>query len=75
MTMLSLSNADVMHGTFRALHDVSVRLEQGEVVALVGRNGAGKTTLLKALAGWLRARMGHRRVRDAARIDRRAKAA
>lgn len=68
MIVLALENAEVMHGTFRALQDVSFELRHGEVVALVGRNGAGKTTLLKTLAGWLWCSRGALLV-DGARID------
>jgi ABC-type polysaccharide/polyol phosphate transport system ATPase subunit len=43
---------------FRALNDVSLRVEHGEAVAIIGRNGAGKTTLLKVIARVLRPREG-----------------
>lgn len=56
--MIVLENVDVHHGTFQALHGVSIRLDKGEVIALVGRNGAGKSTLLKTLAGWLKCSRG-----------------
>jgi iron complex transport system ATP-binding protein len=41
----------VLHGDFKAVHDVSLSLKAGEWMALVGPNGAGKSSLLKALAG------------------------
>lgn len=54
MTMLlSVDGLDVAYGRARVLHGVSVRVDRGERVFVVGRNGAGKTTLLKTVAGFL----------------------
>jgi len=41
----------VDYGQFRALHEVSLTVEEGEMVALIGSNGAGKSTLLRAISG------------------------
>jgi branched-chain amino acid transport system ATP-binding protein len=49
--MLSVENLSVNYGAIRALHDVSCRVEQGEIVALIGANGAGKTTILNTISG------------------------
>jgi branched-chain amino acid transport system ATP-binding protein len=51
--MLEVTNIDVFYGDMQALWDVSVKVEDGEIVALVGANGAGKTTLLKTISGLL----------------------
>ena len=48
---LIVSNLCVDHGAIRALDDVSMNIEQGQLAAVIGANGAGKTTLLRALSG------------------------
>jgi branched-chain amino acid transport system ATP-binding protein len=49
--MLRLSNVAVDHGKLRALWDVSLRVEKGERVGLLGSNGAGKSTTLGTILG------------------------
>jgi branched-chain amino acid transport system ATP-binding protein len=52
--MLAVENLEVAYGDIRALDGVSLEVEQGEIVAIVGANGAGKTTLIRTIAGMLR---------------------
>lgn len=52
--MLSLENVSVRYGVIPALKGISLKVNAGEVVALIGANGAGKTTILKAISGLLR---------------------
>nr|WP_255670199.1 ABC transporter ATP-binding protein [Aeromicrobium wangtongii] len=49
--MLDLESVDVHYGDFQAIHGVSLSLDEGETLAVMGANGAGKSTLLKAVAG------------------------
>jgi branched-chain amino acid transport system ATP-binding protein len=56
--MLELRDIHVFYGGIRALGGVSLRVDPGELVALIGSNGAGKSTTLKTISGLLRAREG-----------------
>jgi len=56
--VLALSNIDAGYGGFQALFDVSMTVEAGEAVAVIGANGAGKTTLLRVISGLLPASRG-----------------
>ncbi|MBP8173216.1 MAG: ATP-binding cassette domain-containing protein [Aeromonadaceae bacterium] len=49
--MLEFKNVSTYYGKIQALHDVSLHINQGEIVTLIGANGAGKTTLLMTLCG------------------------
>ena len=51
MSQLQVQHLDAFYGDFQALFDVSLDIEQGEAVAMIGANGAGKSTLMKAVAG------------------------
>ena len=49
--MLKLNNLNVHYGAIHALKDVTLYIEEGEIVSLIGANGAGKSTMLRALSG------------------------
>jgi branched-chain amino acid transport system ATP-binding protein len=52
--MLSIENVSVAYGKVEAVRNVSLSVEQGQIVTVIGPNGAGKTTLLMAAIGLLR---------------------
>jgi branched-chain amino acid transport system ATP-binding protein len=54
MPLLELRDVTARYGPIRALHGVSLTVDEGEVVALLGANGAGKTTTLRAISGAVR---------------------
>lgn len=56
--MLNVEHLAVAYGDVQALWDVSLQVQQGEIVTLIGSNGAGKTTTLNTLSGLLRPRAG-----------------
>jgi len=56
--MLHVENLDVFYGDVQALDGVSLGIEEGAIVAIVGANGAGKTTLIRAIAGMHRPARG-----------------
>jgi branched-chain amino acid transport system ATP-binding protein len=54
LSLLEVERLSAFHGDFQALFDVSLAIEEGECVAIIGANGAGKSTLLGAVAGLVR---------------------
>ena len=62
--VLEVEKIDVFYGRIQALRGVSLHVEEGEIVTLIGANGAGKTTTLRAISGLTPARAGHVRLRS-----------
>ena len=56
--MLKVENLNVHYGVIHALKDVSIEVEQGKIVSLIGANGAGKTTLLRTVSGLIKPTSG-----------------
>ena len=76
MALLELANISKHFGAIHALNDVSLSLQPGEVVGLMGDNGAGKSTLVKIIAGNFAPTLGAMRMEGAELVaeppDRRA---
>jgi branched-chain amino acid transport system ATP-binding protein len=62
--LLKLENVNAFYGKSHVLQDVSLEVERGEVVALLGRNGSGRSTTLKTIMGLVPARLGKIRFHD-----------
>jgi len=60
--MLKIANLEAWYGESHILHGVELRVQEGEVVTLLGRNGAGRTTTLRAIMGLVGARTGSVRI-------------
>ena len=56
--MLTVNNIDTFYGRHQALWGVSIEVNEGEIVAMIGSNGAGKSTFLKTVAGQVRVKNG-----------------
>lgn len=59
MAMLEVNNIHTYYGNIHALKGLDIKVEEGEIVTLIGANGAGKTTTLKTISGLLRPREGN----------------
>ena len=62
MPMLEVENIHAYYGNIHALKGLSLTVEKGEIVTLIGANGAGKTTTLRAISGLMKPREGHVRL-------------
>jgi len=69
MALLELHNVHTYYGNIHALKGISVTVDKGEIVTLIGSNGAGKTTTLKTISGVLRPKEGTVTL-EGRRIDR-----
>jgi len=58
MSILSIKNLTTKYGAVVAVNGISIEVNQGEIVALIGGNGAGKTTTLMSISGWVKASAG-----------------
>ena len=58
MPMLKVDNIHTYYGNIQALKGISLTVEEGEIVTLIGANGAGKTTTLRTISGLLKPRQG-----------------
>jgi branched-chain amino acid transport system ATP-binding protein len=58
MALLELDGVDAFYGRIQALRGISIKVERGEVVALIGSNGAGKTTTLRTISGLMHPQNG-----------------
>ncbi|MGD2059032.1 MAG: ABC transporter ATP-binding protein [Anaerolineales bacterium] len=59
MAMLEVNNVHAYYGNIHALKGISITVEEGEIVTLIGANGAGKSTTLKTISGLLKPRQGY----------------
>jgi len=64
MPMLEVQGVNTYYGNIHALKDVSIEVEKGEIVTIIGANGAGKSTMLKTTSGLLKPRTGSIRLED-----------
>ncbi|MDO5755410.1 MAG: ABC transporter ATP-binding protein [Tissierellia bacterium] len=59
MAILTVDNLNVYYGNIHAIKGISLHVDEGEIVSLIGANGAGKTTTLQTISGLLRAKSGN----------------
>lgn len=57
--MLEVSNISAFYGDIQALWDISLTINEGEIITLIGSNGSGKSTIMKAIAGLMKPRAGN----------------
>lgn len=64
MSLLELDNVHSYYGKIHALHGISLRVDEGEIVTLIGANGAGKSTTLRTISGLIHPKQGKVMLRD-----------
>ncbi|MCE1252077.1 MAG: ABC transporter ATP-binding protein [Anaerolineae bacterium] len=64
MPLLELNDVHTYYGHIHALKGISLHVDKGEIVTLIGANGAGKSTTLRAISGLVRPRQGHIKLHD-----------
>ena len=57
-TMLTVNDINVFYGAIHAIKGVSLEVNEGEIVTLIGANGAGKSTILRTISGLLKPKTG-----------------
>jgi branched-chain amino acid transport system ATP-binding protein len=62
--LLEIENLEVAYGGIKALHGVSIKVEEGEIVTLIGANGAGKSSTLRAVSGMIPVQAGRVKLRN-----------
>ncbi len=70
MTLLEMTNVHTYYGHIHALKGVSLKVEKGEIVTLIGANGAGKTTALRTISGMLKPKQGDIKLNGQSLLDR-----
>ena len=58
MALLDIKNINCFYGDVQVIYDVSLHIEEGEVISLIGANGAGKSTMLKTISGLMKTASG-----------------
>lgn len=58
MSLLDIKNIDIYYGDVQVVYEVSLHINEGEIISIIGANGAGKSTLLKCISGLIDARSG-----------------
>lgn len=58
MALLDIKNINCFYGDVQVIYDVSMHVEEGEIISIIGANGAGKSTMLKCISGLVKAQSG-----------------
>jgi branched-chain amino acid transport system ATP-binding protein len=58
MALLDIKNINCFYGDVQVIYDISMHVEEGEIISIIGANGAGKSTMLKCISGLVKAQSG-----------------